>query len=164
MYNKIECRRALLEHRNDTQAALEFLINGGKFQEIQEVRMPTTIQRLKMMREKRKAALAKEKAKRQAEKAEKGEGRSKGSTEKPGEDDETESPREENKAPEEVKKPPAEVVDLIGYGSTLFSVFVLEPTFRRTYHVPRYRNFTMSVADCFEAHFPQSGVSSWSER
>lgn len=97
---------------------MEFLINGGKFEEIQEVRMPTTIQRLKMLREKRKAAIAKEKARKEAEAEErcekKAEGGSKGSGEKPTKDDETES-KEEDKAQEEPKKPPAEVVDLIGY-------------------------------------------------
>lgn len=50
-------RQALRKFRNDTQAALDFLIGGGGHEEEQEeaVRMPTTVRRVQRLKERRRA-------------------------------------------------------------------------------------------------------------
>lgn len=50
-------RQALRKHRNDTQAALDYLINGGQDEEPQQeaVRMPTTVKRVQRLKARRRA-------------------------------------------------------------------------------------------------------------
>merc|ERR1719379_104923 len=74
-FDEFPARRALRIHQNDTQAAMEWLINGGaskpKPAEEGTVRMPTTIRRIQKLKEKRRQKAEKEKADRDAEKASK---------------------------------------------------------------------------------------------
>merc|ERR1719160_755786 len=75
-FDEFPARRALRIHHNDTQAAMEWLINGGTSkpkasQEEGAVRMPTTIRRIQKLKEKRRQKAEKEKAEREAEKGSK---------------------------------------------------------------------------------------------
>ena len=56
-------RQALRKFKNDTQAALDFLIGGGHAEEEQEeaVRMPTTVRRVQRLKERRRAQPARRK-------------------------------------------------------------------------------------------------------
>lgn len=56
-------RQALRKFKNDTQAALDFLIGGGHAEEEQEeaVRMPTTVRRVQRLKERRRAQQARRK-------------------------------------------------------------------------------------------------------
>ena len=55
--------KALRKFKNDTQAALDFLIGGGHAEEEQEeaVRMPTTVRRVQRLKERRRAQQARRK-------------------------------------------------------------------------------------------------------
>eukprot|EP00392_Amoebophrya_sp_AT5.2_P004228 g4236.t1 len=69
-FDESDARRALRLHNNDTQAAMDWIVNGGKDEkavaDIQDgVRMPTTIRRIQKLRKKRKE----EREKQRAEKA-----------------------------------------------------------------------------------------------
>lgn len=50
-------RQALRKHRNDTQAALDYLINGGEEEKEEQdnVRMPTTVKRVQRLKARRRA-------------------------------------------------------------------------------------------------------------
>ncbi|CAD7943044.1 unnamed protein product [Amoebophrya sp. A120] len=69
-FDEADARRALRLHNNDTQSAMEWILNGGKTassaSDAQDgVRMPTTIRRIQKLRKKRKD----EREKQRAEKA-----------------------------------------------------------------------------------------------
>ncbi len=73
-FDETDARRALRMHNNDTQAAMDWIVNGGKEGPTQTdvadgVRMPTTIRRIQKLRTKRKEErerLRAEKAAREA--------------------------------------------------------------------------------------------------
>jgi hypothetical protein len=111
-FDEFPARRALRIHHNDTQAAMEWLVNGGntkpKVAEEGAVRMPTTIRRIQKLKEKRRQKAEKEKAEREAEKAAKGETEEKGNDK----DKKDETPPEASKVDGEQKNtPPPDLLD-----------------------------------------------------
>jgi len=97
-------RQALRKFKNDTQAALDFLIGGGHAEEEQEeaVRMPTTVRRVQRLKERRRAQQARrkeEEERRQKERAPK----------------EETSPAPESPKKSEPKPEPKPAVDLLDF-------------------------------------------------
>jgi len=97
-------RQALRKFKNDTQAALDFLVGGGHAEEEQEeaVRMPTTVRRVQRLKERRRAQQARrkeEEERRQKERAPK----------------EETSPAPESPKKSEPKPEPKPAVDLLDF-------------------------------------------------
>eukprot|EP00435_Cladocopium_sp_Y103_P027677 s2533_g6.t2 len=96
-------RQALRKFKNDTQAALDFLIGGGHAEEEQEeaVRMPTTVRRVQRLKERRRA--------QQARRKEEEERRQKDLARE-------ETPKERQESPKTSPKPaPKPAVDLLDF-------------------------------------------------
>jgi len=119
-------RRALRLHQNNTQAALDWLIDGGeelarKAKAAEDgVRMPTTVKRVQKLKAMRKAQ--QEKLKRSREREEEGRSRVTKTVEVEDEDDdEEEEEEEEEEPPPQVEKPrpaPAPQVDLLAFNES----------------------------------------------
>eukprot|EP00438_Fugacium_kawagutii_P000688 Skav220029 [mRNA] locus=scaffold2981:123825:125643:+ [translate_table: standard] len=97
-------RQALRKFRNDTQAALDFLIGGGHEEEQEEaVRMPTTVRRVQRLKERRRA--------QQARRKEEEERRQKDRTPK----EETSPKQKDAESPKKSETKPKPAVDLLDF-------------------------------------------------
>lgn len=102
-------RQALRKFRNDTQAALDFLIGGGGHEEEQEeaVRMPTTVRRVQRLKERRRAQQA-----RRKEEEERRKERTPQEETSPKQESQRESPKKSETKPE--PKPAVDLLDFEG--------------------------------------------------
>ncbi|CAE7438224.1 unnamed protein product [Symbiodinium sp. CCMP2456] len=103
-------RQALRKFKNDTQAALDFLIGGGEHAEEEpdeQVRMPTTVRRVQRLKERRKAQQAKRQKEEEERKA-KEEGRR---------TDRQEESKPSTPPKKEPPKPEPQAVDLLDFNN-----------------------------------------------
>lgn len=114
-------RRALRMHHNDTQAALDWLINGGTegteavkaAKEVEDgVRMPTTIKRIQKLKAMRRAQQEKLRRGKESKNSNAEEEKRAKEAEQAAEDDDDEEEEPDEPPP---KKPPPEPVDLMGF-------------------------------------------------
>lgn len=122
-------RRALRLHQNDTQGALDWLINGGtegseavKTAAVEDgVRMPTTIKRIQKLKAMRRAQ--QEKVRRKEKNNSEDQEKEKKAKEREAHDNDSDnsedrrSEPEERKPPPKAKKPPPEAEDLLGFNN-----------------------------------------------
>lgn len=104
-FDEAPARRALRIHNNNTQAAMEWLVNGERTKEPEvTVRMPTTIKRIQKLKEKRKQKAEREKAERD-------------SKEKPDDKDKGEKKEVDPKGPPEEAQARVPMPDLLNFDS-----------------------------------------------